>query len=276
MQSKKRNHPLKGKTFKEYFGEARAEIIRKSQVLGGGHHNRPIKGQTLESFFGKEKAKKIKQECSCAGKKAVRPVKGKTYEQYYGKERSALIIKRIQNGVAPYVSSGRLVCHGKKSVVSGVYCASTYEDRFVKHVLSFKSNDFSVRRSEYRIRYADGSGDLHFYYPDFVLSYKGVICAVVEVKDEKRLNTVENTQRVYNKFDALRRFCQEHMLTACLYTNSLFPVSANPEPSSLNTLISQMHARFEKYVSEKVQRSEVEDEGSNNTSVGLLTESCCQ
>ena len=47
-------------------------------------------------------------------------------------------------------------------------------------------------------------------------------------------------------------------------------LSANPEPSSLNSFIADMNNRYLQFVGEKVQRPGVEDNEANKTPVELI------
>lgn len=244
-EGKKRNHPMKGKTYAEYYGKEKAESIKAVQRISGTHDNRPTKGKTVDV--------------------------------YYGKEGADAWHKNMNDGVAISILAGTYGQRRYISHVNNIRCESSFEVKFVEHILFYKSTEYEVCRSMYRLRYVDEYGKRRSYYPDFVLLYKGVVCAVVEVKPELWLQSAYDIHRKKHrnerKMGSLFSFCEEHALTACIYTEKLFK-SANPEPSSLNSLISQMHERFERYVNEKVQRLDVADKDSNNTSVGTVLDSC--
>jgi len=250
----------KGDTYIEMFGKDKAELKankcaeklrshpdkHRLAVERGLGRARAQGGMTNVEYFGEIKAKEISDR-SIATKRL-----------HYTNEQLSEIARRsavIQNAKF----------FGKKGNVCGIRTDSSYETKFVQQFYNFKEKQFSLSRANIGVYYKY-QGKTRLYLPDFSIMIDGLICAIVEVKDETRLMNLE-TRNAWCKFIALNDYCKKTMITPCLYTNKHFS-DVNPELSSVNDLIRLTNKRFVEYVTEKVQRPAVEDDQSNKTAVG--------
>ena len=250
----------KGKTYIEMFGKEKAELkankcaetlrrhpkLRELALIRGNANGVKMLGKTLSELHGVEEAKRITEQGQ------------RTRRERYTPEQ----ISEIARGCAIAQNSK---FYGKRGNVQGIRSDSSYETTFIRQFLAFNEKAFSLSRANIGIRY-EFKGKTKMYLPDFFIMVEGLICAILEVKDETRLTTIEKESAPY-KMAALNAYCKKSMLTPCLYTEQHFP-KVNPELSSVNELIQLTHKRFVEYVAEKVQRPAVEDIQANNTAVG--------
>jgi hypothetical protein len=268
----------RGRTYEQIYGKERAATV----IANCSGHVSSKKGKTYEEFYGEEKASKINQKiitsrfdrfpteertkmASENAKIGASHIKGKTLEQFHGVEKGRKLRSGRRDAMIHRLENGTSYLGTKRGYAFGVRFDSSWEERLLLQLNKFDlaGQGFSIERCHYRIEYFYGK--LRVYLPDYQLKQFGHVVAIIEVKCEQRLLTVEKELAPY-KMRALKRFCQDMLITPCLYTEQHFP-NANPEPSSVNELIQLTHKRFAEYVAEKVHRLESEDNQTNNLSV---------
>lgn len=283
---------MKGKTYVEVFGEAKAKAksikcansLRKHPrkhemaVARGLARARAQGGKSNIEYFGEDRARDIIAKGLSTTAKGRTPAyfikrseltkkqmlsrRGKTFEQIYGVDYAKLIKNKQSLGIVKACIDGRLTGAGrayKRGYFRDVKYDSSYELKFLELAKEFA---VQARRCKYWIKYVDSKGFTRRYNPDFELLLEGRVICIVEVKDTVRLQSVDRNF-ILDKLPALLEFARGVGVAVGLYTNELFNKYANPEPSSLNSFLQDM----KNLVNEKVQRPGVEDTNTNKTPV---------